>query len=242
MLIIPAIDLLDGKCVRLYKGEYDKSQVYNENPVEMAKIFVSAGAKLIHIVDLDAARGGKKNNRDKIRQILQEISIPIEVGGGIRTLNDVDELVKLGVNRLILGTVLVKQPKEVASWVKKYPHVQFIAGIDALNGEVKVNGWEEGSSMEDVELAKYAKAIGMAGLVYTNISRDGTLTGPDIESSEAVAKAAAIPLIVSGGVSSIGDIKKISEKNQKYFWGTIVGKAYYEGKLDLSEAIAKYQR
>lgn len=242
MLIIPAIDLLEGKCVRLYKGKYDQVQIYSEDPVAMALFFQETGAKLIHLVDLDAARGEAKNNRETISKIVKALSIPVEVGGGIRSEKDIEALIQIGVKRLILGTILIKEPQKVASWIKSYPTVDFIAGIDALNGEVKVNGWNEESGWSDVDLAQKVKQMGFKGLIYTNISRDGTLEGADIQNSAKVAQASNLPLIVSGGVSGLDDIKKIVEKKEPLFWGIISGKAYYEGQLDLKEAFRLYQK
>lgn len=242
MLIIPAIDLLEGKCVRLYKGKYDQVQIYSEDPVAKALSFQKAGAKLIHLVDLDAARGEAKNNRETISKIVKTLSIPVEVGGGIRSEKDIEALTQIGVKRLILGTILIKEPQKVASWIKKYPTVDFIAGIDALDGEVKVNGWNEESGWSDVDLAQKVKQMGFKGLIYTNISRDGTLEGADIQNSAKVAQASGLPLIVSGGVSGLDDIKKIVEKKEPLFWGIISGKAYYEGRLDLKEAFHLYQK
>lgn len=240
MLIIPAIDLLDKNCVRLYKGDYNKSHIYSSNPLEVALQFQKDGAKLIHIVDLNAARG-ENPNRDIIAQLVNELHILVEVGGGVRTTADVEALAKIGVKRLIVGTVLVKEPKTVSQWVKDFPQIEFIAGIDALNGEVKVNGWEEGSGCKDEELALFAKEINMAGIIYTNISRDGTLSGPDIYNSKRVAQVAQLPLIISGGVSSLSDIKEITQEQESLFWGVITGKAYYEGRLNIKEAIDCYQ-
>ena len=240
MKIIPAIDLLNQNCVRLYKGDYNQSQVYETNPVSVGLKFQAAGAKLIHIVDLNAARCDG-NNKNVIAQIVKALDVPVEVGGGVRTTEDVKALFEIGVRRLIVGTVLVKKPKLVESWVKEFAQIEFIAGIDALNGEVKVKGWEEGSGCSDEKLAIFAKEIGMAGIIYTNISKDGTLSGPDIENSKRVAKSARLPLIISGGVSNIEDIKAIKNEDEPLFWGVITGKAYYEGKLDIEQAISLYQ-
>lgn len=242
MLIIPAIDLLGGKCVRLYKGQYDRSQVYSEDPVSMALFFQKAGARLIHLVDLDAARGEGKNNRDQIAAIVKAVQVDVEVGGGIRNEADVEALIQIGVKRLILGTILIKSPQKVAAWIKRYPEVDFIAGIDALGGEVKVNGWEEGSGKKDYQLAIEAKEMGIKALIYTNISRDGTLEGPDVENSLRVAHACGLPLIISGGVGGLDDLEQIAQKNESLFWGVISGKAYYEGRLDLKKAFELYQK
>ena len=240
MYIIPAIDLLGGKCVRLYKGDYNKSQTYSTDPVEMALSFEKIGAKLIHLVDLDAAREDG-NNRKIIKKICSKTNVTIEVGGGIRTKEDVKELFEAGVKRLIIGTLLIRNPKEVEKWIKEFTEIDFIAGIDALNGEVKVSGWEEGSGISDSQLAKNAAKMGCKGIIYTNIDKDGTLEGADIENSARISKTSTLPLIVSGGVSCSSDIKAIIDSENSGFWGIITGKAIYEGKLDLKDVISKYQ-
>ena len=242
MLIIPAIDLLDGKCVRLYKGDYNKVTVYSDDPVAMAKSFAAAGAKRIHLVDLDAARGGH-NNRDAIASICRSVDAVFELGGGIRTEEDVRQIIDIGVDRLILGTVFAKDPELGASWTAKYGK-NFIAGIDALDGEVKVAGWQQGSSITDVELAKEAARCGMCSIIYTNIVKDGTLSGPDTERTLAVAEAAGIPVTVSGGISCESDFADIvnNPKCQGRIGGIITGKGFYEKKFDLASVIARYQK
>ena len=242
MLIIPAIDLLDGKCVRLYKGDYSKVTVYSDDPVAMAKGFVAAGAKRIHLVDLDAARGGR-NNRDVIAKICRAVDAVFELGGGIRTEDDVKEIIDLGVDRLILGTLFAKEPDRGASWAAKYGN-KFIAGIDALDGEVKVAGWQQGSRILDVDLAKKAAQCGMCSIIYTNIVRDGTLSGADVERTLAVAKAAGIPVTVSGGISCEADFADIvnDPRCALRIGGIITGKGFYEKKFDLATVIARYQK
>ena len=240
MIIIPAIDLIDGKCVRLTKGDYDTSKIYNEDPVETARAFEAAGAERIHIVDLDAARGGK-NNREVIKKIRNSVSCIIETGGGIRTSEDVKELVDCGITRMIAGTVLAKNPDTVAGWIAEYgPY--FIAGIDALNGEVKVSGWEKGSGLSDTELARVSAEMGIISIVYTNIAKDGMLSGPDIENTVRIAEESGLPVILSGGISSEADFKTVCTRAQgSGISGIITGKAIYEGRIDLKKIIADYQ-
>ncbi len=240
MNIIPAIDMINGKCVRLYKGDYDQCTIYGEDPVAMAKEFEAVGAKVLHLVDLDAARE-QGNNRQTIKKICENVNMVVEVGGGIRKESDVKELIAAGVKRLILGTILVKSPDLVKTWIQKYPQVDFIAGIDALNGEVKVAGWEKGSGLQDIVLAKVVQEMGCKGIVYTNIAKDGTLEGPDLARTAEIANACNLPVIISGGVSCLNDIKNAAEANVEGFWGVITGKAIYEGRLSLKEAIAGYQ-
>ena len=241
MIIIPAIDLLDGSCVRLLKGNYNESTIYSSDPVEMAKKLVGAGCERLHIVDLDAARGKGKNNREIIRKIRDTIDVVIETGGGIRTDADVKELLDIGIDRLILGTVFAKNPEIAGEWTSKYGN-HFIAGIDALKGEVKISGWEEGSSMTDTDLAKQAAKNGIISIIYTNIDKDGTLEGPDIKNSVRIAEVSKLPVIVSGGISSDNDFKVIANLNHPGIAGVITGKAVYENRINLQLAIEENQK
>lgn len=239
MIIIPAIDILDGKCVRLYKGDYDKVTVYYENPVDAAKMFKNSGAKLLHIVDLDAARGEGKNNREVIKRIVAEVNCEVEVGGGIRTEKDIEELLSIGVKRLILGTILVKDFPQVEAWTKKYGQI-FVGGIDALNDDVKISGWEKGSGIKVIELARKLEALQFKAIIYTNIAKDGTLEGPDLVNTKKLAAAVTLPVILSGGVSCSDDLEMV--KNVPSIWGAITGKAIYENKFDIVKMIDKYQK
>lgn len=241
MLIIPAIDLLDGKCVRLYKGDYSKVTVYSDDPVAMARSFVSSGAKRIHLVDLDAARGSA-NNRSIIAEICRQVDALFELGGGIRTQDDVKEIVDIGVDRLILGTVFAKDPECGARWTAQFGK-KFIAGIDALDGEVKVSGWQQGVRMADTELAKKAAECGMCSIIYTNIVKDGTLSGPDTERTLTIAEASGLPVTVSGGISCAQDFADIvhNPRCAGRIGGIITGKGFYEKRFDLASVIARYQ-
>ena len=241
MIIIPAIDILDGSCVRLLKGNYNESTIYTSDPVEMAKKLVDSGCERLHIVDLNAARGRGKNNREIIRRIRNSIDIVIETGGGIRSDADVKELLDIGIDRLILGTVFARNPEIAGQWTEKYGNY-FIAGIDALNGEVKISGWEEGSSFADTTLAEHAAKNGIISIIYTNIDKDGTLEGPDIENSIRIAEVSKLPVIISGGISSDDDFKVISDLNHPGIVGVITGKAVYENRFDLQKVIGKYQK
>lgn len=240
MKIIPAIDLLDGSCVRLLKGNYNESTVYNSDPVKTAEVLYQSGCSRIHIVDLDAARNKGRNNRTVIEQIRTAVpDAVIETGGGIRSEKDVEELLSIGIDRLILGTVFAEDPSVAGRWTKTYGKV-FIAGIDALNGEVKVSGWEKGSHISDIDLAKKAAENGIISIIYTNINRDGTMTGPDVERSIRIAEAGGLPVIISGGISSEEDFKSIADIKNKYIAGVITGKALYENKIDLEKLTALY--
>lgn len=242
MLIIPAIDLLDGKCVRLFKGDYNQVTVYSDDPVAMARSFVASGAKRIHLVDLDAARGGK-NNRRVIASICRDVDAVFELGGGIRTQDDVKELVDIGIDYLILGTVFAKDPECGARWTTQFGK-KFIAGIDALNGEVKVSGWQQGARIEDTWLARKAFECGMCSIIYTNIVKDGTLSGPDTERTLEIAEASGLPVTVSGGISCEKDFADIvsNPRCTGRIGGIITGKGFYEKKFNLAEIISKYQK
>ena len=243
MLIIPAIDIIDGKCVRLYRGDYNKVTSYSDSPADVAAQLEEAGAERIHIVDLDAAKGGGINNRKTISEIRKRTSAVLELGGGIRGNDDIREILDIGIDRLILGTVFAKNPELGGEWTTEYGK-KFIAGIDALNGEVKVSGWEKGSGVKDTELAAKAGQYGLCSIIYTNISRDGTLSGPDAERTALIADASSLPVIVSGGISCEDDFKNITE-NRNYegrIAGIITGKAFYENKFSLKDVIEKYQK
>ncbi len=240
MLIIPAIDILGGECVRLYQGDYSQVTVYDKDPVTAAREFEKAGAKRIHIVDLDAARGGSKRNRKKIRKIRKAVSCSLELGGGIRDEEDVTELIDLGIDRLVLGTVFARNANRVEGWIKHYGPI-FIAGIDALNGKVHVSGWEQSTEISDIELAKRAEGIGITSIIYTSISKDGTLEGPDIEATQRITEAVGLPIIHSGGISGAEDIEKIVQLNIPNLEGVITGKAVYEDRFKLEEVIAALQ-
>lgn len=240
MLVVPAIDLLGGRCVRLNQGDYSQAETYELDPIEVARGFAAAGAKRIHLVDLDAARTGAGTNRSVIGAIRRSVDVLVEVGGGIRTEDDVKSLVDQGVDRLVVGTVLVKQPDLVAGWAAKYGP-KFVAGIDARDGNVKVSGWEEGSALQDTVLAARCRDLGLISIVYTNIARDGMLGGPDLERTLEVAEAAGLPVILSGGISSMDDFEAIRRADHPLLAGVITGKALYKNRIDLAEVIRRYQ-
>lgn len=205
MDVIPAIDLLEGRCVRLYQGDYERSQVFNDNPADVARQWVEQGASWLHVVDLDGAKTGKVVNRSAIAAILQAVSVPIQVGGGLRDRHSVAQLLDLGVQRVILGTVAVEQPQLVAELCQEFPG-QIVVGIDARNGRVATRGWLETSEVLATELALQMQGLGAAAVIYTDIHRDGTLQGPNLEALRELATAVSIPAIASGGVSSITDL------------------------------------
>ena len=236
MLIIPAIDLQGGKCVRLVQGRAEDSTVYSDNPAETARRWVAAGAELLHIVDLDGAFSGSqdKNNLESIRAIRGAVEAAMEVGGGIRRMETIDLLVSMGIDRVILGTVAVKEPEFLRLACERHPG-RIIAGIDARDGKVAVKGWVETTGQDALGLAGKMKMAGAAGIIYTDIARDGMLSGPNIEATRKMAENAGLPVIASGGISGIEDIKRLLEVGG--LWGAITGKAIYSGRLDVAEAI-----
>ncbi len=236
MDVIPAIDILDGKCVRLSRGDYDTAQVYKDNPAEMARQFQDWGVKRLHVVDLDAAQGGWKGNRKAVRKIRKAFKGTLEVGGGIRQEEDVEELLDMGIDRLVVGTTLAKKPELVQGWVFHFGDV-FIGGIDALEGRVKISGWERDSRYTDTELARKAGELGLVELIYTNISQDGMLEGPDVENTLRIAGESKLPVILSGGIGSMEDLAQVKKEAGGGLSGVIVGRAFYEGKVDIPQAV-----
>jgi phosphoribosylformimino-5-aminoimidazole carboxamide ribotide isomerase len=236
MDVIPAIDLLDGKCVRLYQGDYAQSQVFDENPVAVAQQWVEQGATRLHLVDLDGAKAGHPVNLAAIEAIAQAVSIPVEVGGGLRDYQSVANLLALGVRWAILGTVAVEQPERVSQLCREFPG-QIIVGIDARNGKVATRGWLETSEVEAVELAHRMTDAGVAAIIYTDIHRDGTLQGPNREALRDLAEAISTPVIASGGVSSVSDITGLLALEPVGVSGVIVGRALYTGDVSLKEAV-----
>ena len=234
MIVIPAIDLKDGLCVRLLQGKKEDATVYSDDPTSTAKKWEACGAKLLHVVDLDGAFTGNQKNFESIRKIREAVSMDIEVGGGIRDMERIDRLVSLGVNRVILGTVAIENPELVKEACGKYPG-KVLVGIDAKNGLVAVKGWVEVTEVKAKDLAVRMQDNGAAGIIYTDISKDGMMTGPNIEATREMVEYLNIPVIASGGVSSINDIKNLL--GIEGLWGAITGKAIYSGAVDLKEAI-----
>jgi phosphoribosylformimino-5-aminoimidazole carboxamide ribotide isomerase len=234
MRVIPARDLKAGKCVRLLQGRDDTVTVYSDDPVSTARRWESCGARLLHVVDLDGAFTGDQKNLEAISKIRDAVKMEIEVGGGIRDLKKIDELVALGINRIILGTAAVEEPALVSEACRRFPG-RILVGIDAKGGKVAVKGWVEVTPADAKTLAKEAEREGAAGIIYTDISTDGMMTGPNMSAMEEMVKTVRIPLIASGGVSSLGDIRNLM--GIQGLWGVITGKAIYSGSLDLREAI-----
>ena len=237
MKVIPAIDLKNGNCVRLLQGDPERETVYSHNPADMAKKFEDKGAELIHVVDLDGAFQGKPVNADAVIEISRAVGIPIEIGGGIRTTSDIKRYLDAGIKRIILGTVLMND--EFLELVE--PFIDYIvAGVDAKNSIVATHGWKMLSEMNSIDLIKELFRSGLREFIYTDIATDGMLTGPNYQYiEEIIARIKGIVLIASGGVSSLDDIVKLSRYAPLGLKGCIVGKAIYDGKIDLAEAIAK---
>ncbi|MDJ0633014.1 MAG: 1-(5-phosphoribosyl)-5-[(5-phosphoribosylamino)methylideneamino]imidazole-4-carboxamide isomerase [Xenococcaceae cyanobacterium MO_188.B29] len=236
MEVIPAIDLLDGKCVRLYQGDYAQSEVFNDNPVEVARNWVEQGATRLHVVDLDGAKAGKTSNLAAIEAIVKAISVPIQVGGGLRDRASVAQLLNIGVQRAILGTSAVEQPDLVGELATSFPG-QIVVGIDARNGKVATRGWLETSEVAATDLAQDMVKRGAAAIIYTDIHRDGTLSGPNMEALRELASTVKIPIIASGGVSSLTDLLSLLALESLGVTGAIVGRAIYTGDVNLREAI-----
>lgn len=236
MDVIPAIDLLAGECVRLYQGDYARSQIFNNNPVDVARQWVEQGASWLHIVDLDGAKTGMVVNLQTIRAIAQAVPIPIQVGGGLRDRTSVAQLLDLGVQRVILGTVAVEQPQLVAQLCQEFPG-QIVVGIDARNGRVATRGWLETTEVLATQLAQQMQELGAAAIIYTDIHRDGTLEGPNLEALRELAAGISIPVIASGGVSSISDLLILLSLEPMGVTGVIVGRALYTGDISLKQAL-----
>ncbi len=237
MLIFPAIDIRGGKCVRLVKGDFDKETVFGERPEIMAKKWEDEGGQFLHLVDLDGARAGKSQNLDVVEMILQTINIPVELGGGIRTMEDIDRVLNIGVTRVILGSVAVSNPQLVKDACKKYGSERIVVGIDAKDGIVAVDGWGVSGNVEAKELAKKMAEGGVKHIIYTDISRDGTLSGVNVEATAQIARYSGVKVVASGGVSSIEDIKALKKYEADGIEGVIVGKSIYTGALSLPEAL-----
>ena len=237
MNVIPAIDLKNGLCVRLMQGRKSDVTVYNDDPVAVAKEFAAAGAEMIHVVDLDGAFcEADSRNRTVVRRILESVDVPIEFGGGVRSIEDAQLLANEGVARIVLGTVAAESPESLKPYVDKFSS-KICVGIDARDGRVMSRGWETATALNAVDLARTVAAGGVERIIYTDIARDGTLVGPNIEQTLAVVRAANVRVTASGGVSSLDDIKRLRDVDDSRLDSVIVGKALYEGKFKLEEAI-----
>jgi len=241
MDLYPAIDLLDGRCVRLYQGDYDQSTVYGDDPVAQALAFQSEGAPWVHVVDLDAARTGEPRNRDVVAAIAGALDVPVQTGGGVRTVEAADALFAAGVARVVLGTAALEDPDLVRRLAAEHP---VAVGLDARGSEVAVRGWLEGSGADVLELAVAFQDAGVAALVVTEISRDGTLEGPDVDGLSRVLAATTVPVIASGGIGTLADVAALAalESGGRTLEGAITGRAVYEGAFTVAAAVAASRR
>ncbi|MEL7344096.1 MAG: 1-(5-phosphoribosyl)-5-[(5-phosphoribosylamino)methylideneamino]imidazole-4-carboxamide isomerase [Pseudomonadota bacterium] len=235
MDLYPAIDLKDGQCVRLLKGDMDKATVFGDDPADQARIFQDAGAKWLHIVDLNGAFAGAPVNGDAVTAILESVSVPIQLGGGIRDMDQIGAWIDRGVERVILGTVAVEKPDLVREAATAFPG-KIAVGLDARDGRVATRGWAEETNVTVTELALKFEDAGIAAIIYTDIDRDGAMGGPNVPATEALARATSVPVIASGGVSSMADL--VALRDTGVIAGAISGRALYDGKLSLTQALA----
>lgn len=236
MNIYPAIDLKGGQCVRLLKGDMNNATIFSDSPAAQAQEFEKAGFSWLHLVDLDGAIAGQAVNHEAITSILSALNIPVQLGGGIRTMEDIARWLDAGISRVILGTVAVKDPAMVRAACKLFPG-KIAVGIDALNGMVATEGWVEESEMRAVELAKQFEDAGAAAIIYTDINRDGAMQGANIEETATLAHAVSTPVILSGGVSSLADLQRIKAHADSGIEGAIIGRALYEKTISYDEAL-----
>lgn len=238
MQLYPAIDMKDGKCVRLTQGLFDNVKVYSDTPAEMARLWVSQGASFLHIVDLDGALAGHSVNEEAIRAIVSSVSVPVQLGGGIRSVEAVDYMLKLGIFRCIIGTRAVERPEFIKELIEQFGPERIVVGVDAKDGMVAVEGWEKVSSLKALDLCLQMKEYGVEHIVYTDISRDGTLTGPNVHYTKELTDKTGLDIIASGGMSCMDDLVRLNEAGIK---GAIIGKALYEENISLPEAVTMFE-
>ena len=236
MIIIPAIDIKDGKCVRLLQGRMESETVFSDDPSAVARQWDQMGAELIHVVDLDGAIHKSPQNLPVIESIVKAVSTPVQIGGGIRNLETIERYIRFGVSRVIIGTEAIRHPELIETACKHFPN-QIVVGIDARNGRVAIEGWTENTDMEAVDLAKRFEGSGVATINFTDIHRDGMQTGPNLEETRRLAEAVDIPVVASGGVSTLEDIKNLMPLEPAGVVGVITGRALYSGTLDFAEAL-----
>ncbi|MFC1569821.1 1-(5-phosphoribosyl)-5-[(5-phosphoribosylamino)methylideneamino]imidazole-4-carboxamide isomerase [bacterium] len=241
MIVIPAIDLLDGKVVRLVQGKENSATVYADDPLEFAMQYQEAGAKWIHVVNLDGAFGRPGMNDAVIERICRNVNVPIELGGGIRTLDRIEFWLERGIGRVVLGSVAVQSPEIVKQAIEKHGAESIVAGIDIHEGKVAISGWTETTEIHYIELAQKMKALGIYRIIVTDIETDGMFTGPNIGTMTDIAGNTGLAVIASGGVGTMDDIRKVADAAKSGIEGIIVGKAIYENKIDVAKAIKAYQ-
>jgi len=233
MILFPAIDILDGKCVRLIQGDYNQEKIYSDSPVDMAQDWVDQGAEFIHIVDLDGAKTGERVNHTVIKQIAQNLNIPVQVGGGIRSMDTVRNLLDNGVSRVIIGTAAIQNPEFLKEAVSTYGG-KIAVSLDARNGFIATDGWTDTSEVKAIDLVKDLEQVGVQTIIYTDIAKDGMLQGPNFEELEAMNTATHVNVIASGGVSTVDDVKALRQMDM---YGAIVGKALYDGTVQFKELL-----
>lgn len=236
MIIIPAIDLKNGQCVRLEQGLMEKDTIYNDDPAAQARTWQEQGGELLHIVDLDGAFAGAPRNSKAIQAIVAAVDIPTELGGGIRDLRTIEKYLDLGISRVVLGSVAKENPALVEEACKLFPG-RILVGIDAKDGLVAIHGWKDVTEEKAVDLARRFESFGVEAIIYTDIARDGMMTGPNIEATRLLAEAISIPVIASGGISSLQDIENLLAIEDSGIQGVITGKAIYSGALNLRDAV-----
>ncbi len=241
MLVLPAIDLKGGKCVRLYQGEMGTAKIYSDSPEETALKWQSLGAKMLHVVDLDGAMAGEPRNLGAISRILQAIEIPIELGGGIRDEKIVEDYLQLGVSKVILGTAAYQNREMFRRVCARFPG-RIAVGIDAKGGFVAVQGWREVTELQAMDLARELEGAGASHIIYTDIARDGALSGPNLGATAMLAKAVAIPVVLSGGMHSHEDLENAAKLEDKGVRAVILGRSIYEGTIDLAKAVKQVQK
>ncbi|MEW6379502.1 MAG: 1-(5-phosphoribosyl)-5-[(5-phosphoribosylamino)methylideneamino]imidazole-4-carboxamide isomerase [bacterium] len=240
MLIIPAIDLIKGECVRLYQGKEEEKTVFSSSPLEIARTWQNQGAELIHIVDLDGAFSGSPQNLSTVMQIVQDLDIPVELGGGIRTSAMARKLLESGIDRVILGTIAFFEPMQVKTLCREFPG-RISVGIDTRDGMIAIHGWKNTTEAQALEFCRQIEDWGVRNIIFTDIRTDGTLQGPNIEAIRNMIEHIDIPLIASGGISSMDDLHNLAELEPLGLEGAIIGKAIYTGSIDLQEAVRLYQ-
>ena len=233
--VFPAVDISDGRCVRLLQGRFGTETVYSDDPVEVALGFSSAGARWLHIVDLDGAKTGIAANRELVLEVVRRASCPVQAGGGIRSLDDVEEVIAAGANRAVLGTVALEDPDEMARACARYGE-RIAVSLDARSGELAAHGWTVGSGIPVEDAVRAFDAAGVATFVYTDVTRDGTMSGPDLAGLARITELTEVPVVASGGVSTLAEIKSVASLHATGVRGVIVGRALYEGKFTIGEA------
>ncbi|MFS0674798.1 1-(5-phosphoribosyl)-5-[(5-phosphoribosylamino)methylideneamino]imidazole-4-carboxamide isomerase [Ornithinibacillus sp. 179-J 7C1 HS] len=233
MILFPAIDILNGKCVRLIQGDYAKGKIYGDSPINIAERWVSRGADALHVVDLDGAKTGKSSNRDMIKEIAIKTDIPIQVGGGVRSIEQIEDYLSIGVERVILGTSAMKNPRLLNLAVNRFKE-KIAVSIDARNGLVATDGWLKVSNVLAIDLLKQLEEIGVQKIIYTDILKDGMLQGPNFKELQVIQNATSIQVIASGGITTLEDVKKLKEMK---LYGAIIGKALYDNSIDLTELL-----